>query len=155
QTKQIAALQQDLKDAGDSAAKQQAAIDKLKQEKLAMVDEKAQAQMASARLLAHQRAAFDATTKKNAAEAAKRGSFGGALGKMMEGPAMREFMREQQMSALKKQLAPLFKSLSLQPDTANQFVKLLADDFGKKMERGIAFMKGELDEATGKQQTAE
>ncbi len=151
QTKQIAALQQELKDAGDKTAKQQASIDQLKQEKLAMVEEKSQAQKASARLLAHQRTAFDAKTAAAAKNAAKGASAGAAISKILDDPAMKEMMHEQQVSILRKQYAPLIKSLNLSPDAADQFVKLLADNTAKQMERGIAFMKGELDEASGKQ----
>jgi hypothetical protein len=152
QSKQIAALQQDLKDAGEYAAKQQAAIDKLKQEKLAMVDEKAAAEKTSQRLLAHQRTAFNAQTAKNAAAAAKSNSLGGALGKMMEDPAMRDFMRQQQLSQLKTQYAPLIKKLNLSPEAADKFIQLLADNALKGMNRGMAYMKGDLDQATLQQQ---
>jgi RNA polymerase sigma factor (sigma-70 family) len=153
-TKQIATLQQDLKDAGDTAAKQQAVIDKLKQEKLAMVDEKAAAEKASARLLAHQRTAFNAAEAKNIAAARNEGksnSLGGALGAMMDDPAMKEMMRQQQLTALKAQYAPLIKSLNLSPDAADKFIQLLSDNAMKNMDRGMAYLKGDVDPAAIRQ----
>jgi RNA polymerase sigma factor (sigma-70 family) len=151
QSKQIAALRQDLKDAGEYATRQQAAIDKLKQEKLAMVDEEAAAEKTSQRLLAHQRTAFNAQTAKIAAAAANSNSLGGALGKMMDDPAMRDFMRQQQLSQLKSQYAPLIKKLNLSPEAADKFIQLLSDNALKGMDRGMAYMKGDIDTAAVQQ----
>lgn len=152
QSKQIAALQQDLKDASDNAAKQQAMIDKMKQEKLAVAQEKAQADQASQRLLAHQRTAFNAQLAKNAVAANKSNSLGGALDKMMEDPGMRDFMRQQQVAFIKTQYAPLIKSLNLSPEAADKFIQLLADNGISGMDRGLAYMKGDLDQTALQQQ---
>ena len=150
-TKQIAALQQDLKDADNKALKQQAAIDRLKQEKLVMVDEKDQAEKVSQRLMAHQRTAFKTELAKNTAVANKSNSLGGALSAMMDDPAMKEMMQKQQLSMIKSQYAPLIKSLNLSPDAADKFIQLLADNALKGMDRGMAYLKGDLDPAAIRQ----
>ncbi len=122
-----------------------------------MVDEKLAAEKSAARLLAHQRAAFTKTAAKNAAAIAAAGSnsTGSALGKIMDDPAMKEFMRQQQLSMLKTQYAPLIKSLNLTPETAEKFIQLLADDAAQKMDIGMAVMKGDMDPATVKQSQVE
>ena len=148
QTKQIAALQGELQQSAAEAEKQRAALEKLKQQRQAMVDEKAAAEKASAKLMAHQRAALTASAK-NAASGSN--SPGSALGKLMDDPAMKEFMKQQQLTTLKKQYAPLVKSLNLTPGAADQFMQLLGDDAMKKMDVGMSVMKGELDAATAKQ----
>ena len=157
QTKRISGLQEELQEAKRHAESEQTMVDKLKQEKLAMVDEKLATEKSAARLLAHQRAAFDKTAAKNAAVLAAAGSnsTGNALGRILDDPAMKEFMRQAQMRTLKTQYAPLIKTLNMSPDAADKFFQLLADNAAQKMDIGMAVMKGDMDPATVKQSQAE
>ncbi len=151
QTEQITSLQAQLQQAKQESEQQQAAIDRLNRQKLAMVDEKRDAEKASAKLLAHQRAALTASAAKNAAAAAKSNSVGSALGKLLDDPAMKEMMRQQQLSMLKSQYAPLIKQLNLTPEAADKFIQLLADNAAAKMDLGMAVLKGDMDRAAAKQ----
>lgn len=150
QTKQITVLQNQLQEAQQQAETQQAAIDNLKQQRLAMVDEQRMADKAAAKLLAHQKAAFTAAVAKHAVGASGSNALG-ALGKIMDDPAMKEFMRQQQLTLLKTQYTPLIKSLNLAPEAAEQFIRLLADDAAKKMDVRMAVMKGDMDSAAAAQ----
>lgn len=150
QTKRIAELQEQLQGAKQEAAAQQAVVDKLKQEKLTMVDEKAEAAKTAARLMAHQKAAY-AAAAKSAIASATSNSSDGALGKLLDDPAMKDFMHQQQVTILKSQYAPLIKSLNLSPEVADQFIQLLSDQATKKMDMGMAMLKGDLDPTTAKQ----
>lgn len=133
-------------------AKQQAVIEKLKGEKVAMADEKLAEEKAATRLMAHQRASLTAAAAKNAAASGKSNSLGSALGKMFDDPTMKEFLRDQQLKTLKTQYAPLIKSLNLSPETADKFMQLLGDDAMRKMDLGMQLVKGDLDSATAAQQ---
>lgn len=157
QTKQITVLQEQLQEAKQQAETEQAAVGKLMQQKLAMVDEKHASEKSAARLLAHQKAVFAATAAKNAAAAAQAGSNppGGALGKLLDDPAMKEFMRQQQLTLLKTQYAPFIKALNLTPEAGEKFIQLLADNAAKKMDLSMAVMNGEMEAATAKQTNME
>lgn len=157
QSDQLTQLRSQLEDARQQAVQEQATIDKLNQQKLAMVEEKREAQKASANLLAHQRAAFDASKAKLSAEAAagKSNSPGGALSKLLDDPSMKAMIREQQLKTLKDQYAPFIKQLNLSPDAADKFMQLLADDAAAKMDLGMSVMKGDVDRATLKQSMAD
>ena len=149
QTKQISALRGQLQAARQQAETEQTAIDELKQEKLAMTDEK----QAAKKLLANQRTALAAAAAKKAA--AGSNSYRSALGKVMDDPMIKEFMLQQQLSKIKNQYAPLVKSLKLTPEAADKFMQLLTDNATKNMELGMGLMKGDADAATTTQAKAE
>lgn len=150
QSDQITELRTQLQDAQQQAVQEQATIDKLNQQKLAMVEEKREAQKASANLLAHQRATFNASTAKLTAAAAggKSNTPGSALSKLFDDPSMKAMMREQQMKMLKDQYAPFIKQVNLSPEAADKFIQLLADDAAAKMDVGMSILKGDVDKAS-------
>jgi len=57
------------------------------------------------------------------------------LAKMMNDPAMKEFVRQAQLEKIKSMFADLVKELKLTPEQANQFYQLINDNASKHMEQ--------------------
>ncbi|HKS35722.1 MAG TPA: hypothetical protein VJW76_00930 [Verrucomicrobiae bacterium] len=83
----------------------------------------------------------------NDSEKKKGGLFGDALAKMMEDPAMKKMMRQQQMAMMDTMYGPLFKQLGLSPEEIAAFKEKLIDTQMGGVEGASAIFGGEADPA--------
>lgn len=70
--------------------------------------------------------------------AGDKNPFGNLLAKMMEDPETKKMIREQQRTMIEQLYSPLIKQLGLQPDEAEQFKNLLADNMIKAAEKATS-----------------
>lgn len=70
-----------------------------------------------------------------------KGFFGEFLSKMMDDPAMKKMMREQQGAVMDMMYGSLFKELGLTPEETGKFKELLLDRQMNAVEAGGAFMQ--------------
>jgi hypothetical protein len=75
--------------------------------------------------------------------AADKNPFGQFLAKMMDDPETKKLIRQQQRAMLDQSYSPLVKQMGLQPDEAEQFKDLLADNMAKGAEKATALLGGE------------
>jgi hypothetical protein len=75
--------------------------------------------------------------------ASDKNPFGNLLAKMMEDPDTRKMIREQQRTMIEQLYSPLVKQLGLQPDEAEQFKDLLADNMIKAAEKATSMFGGD------------
>ena len=85
--------------------------------------------------------------KANDSDQKKGGLFGDALAKMMEDPAMKKMMRQQQMAMMDTMYGPLFKQLGLSPEEIAGFKEKLIDNQMGGLEGASALFGGEADPA--------
>jgi hypothetical protein len=83
----------------------------------------------------------------NDSEKKKGGLFGDALAKMMEDPAMKKMMRQQQMAMMDTMYGPLFKQLGLSPEEIAGFKEKLIDNQMGGVENASALFGGDADPA--------
>ena len=75
--------------------------------------------------------------------ASDKNPFGNMLAKMMEDPEMKKMIREQQRTMIDQLYSPLIKQLGLQPDEAEQFKNLLAENMIKAAEKATSMFGGD------------
>jgi hypothetical protein len=75
--------------------------------------------------------------------ASEKNPFGSMLAKMMENPETKKMIRAQQRTMLDQLYSPLIKQLGLQPDEAEQFKDLLADNMIKGAEKATSLFGGD------------
>jgi len=84
-----------------------------------------------------------AATTNQQKSASDKNPFGNALAKMMADPEMKKMIREQQRTMIEQLYTPLIKQLGLQPDEAEQFKNLLADNMIKAAEKATSMFGGD------------
>ena len=84
-----------------------------------------------------------AATTNQQKSANDKNPFGSFLAKMMEDPDTKKMIREQQRTMLDQLYSPLIKQLGLQPDEAEQFKDLLADNMIKSAEKATSMFGGD------------
>jgi hypothetical protein len=77
----------------------------------------------------------------------RKGAFGDMLSKMLEDPAMRKMMRQQQLAMMDTMYGPLFKQWRLSPEEIDQFKERLVDSQMGGMENAGALLGGGADPA--------
>lgn len=85
--------------------------------------------------------------KTNDSDKKKGGLFGDALAKMMEDPAMKKMMRQQQMAMMDTMYGPLFKQLGLSPEEIAGFKEKLIDNQMGGVENASALFGSDADPA--------
>jgi RNA polymerase sigma factor (sigma-70 family) len=149
QSHQLASVQNDLQQARQQVDAQQTTIGQLQQEKQAVLEEKRNEKLVAARLLEKQRAA--ATPKGNAVDSPPADSPSSGLSKMMNDPAMREYMRHKELDSAKAKYRPLAQQLNLTPEQAEQFAQAISDSTMKKIAIGVGYTQGTLDRTAAHQ----
>jgi hypothetical protein len=96
-----------------------------------------------AALVERARAASGSETNREAGAEPFGKSMGEMFKKMMEDPAMREMMRNQQKGMLKSMYGALFKELNLPPDQEKQLIALLLDQQMSGVERASGMFGGD------------
>ncbi|EEF61471.1 RNA polymerase sigma factor [Pedosphaera parvula] len=129
----------------------------LQAERSEMAEKMHAAQVEKAKLIGGKKAAVAAATAAAKASLASgsNGSFGGMLSKMMSDPGMKEFMKQQSLSALRIQYGQLVKQLNLSPEETDKFYQILGDNALTGIERTSAVMKGDVDRTVAKQEIDE
>jgi len=75
--------------------------------------------------------------------ASDKNPFGSFLAKMMDDPETKKMIRQQQRTMLDQLYSPLIKQMGLQPDEAEQFKNLLADNMIKGAEKATSLFGGD------------
>jgi hypothetical protein len=75
--------------------------------------------------------------------AGDKNSFGQLLAKMMDDPETKKMIRQQQRAMLDQLYSPLVKQMGLQPDEAERFKDLLADNMIKGAEKATSLFGGD------------
>jgi len=153
QRQQITVLQQQLQQAQAGATAQQATIDRLQQEKNALVEEKRREDLDALKIINRQKAAANASVAQ--AEAIAKGSVPETLAKLLGDPAQKEMLRMTLKQNAKTSYSALAKALKLSPDDADKLFDLIANKNMKQQERLVALMQGKMDIDTALQARAD
>jgi hypothetical protein len=154
QKHELQSVQARLQQREHELAAQTATIEKLKQEQSAMAETLHASTVEKARLIGNKKAAVAAAVAavKTDTKSGGNGTYSSALSKMMDAPEMKEFMRQQTLTTIKTQYAPLLKQLQLTPEAGDKFMQLLTDYALKNLDRTSAMMRGDGDKTQFKQE---
>ena len=82
------------------------------------------------------------SAEANAGKPAGAGGFGAAMAKMMQDPAMKKLIRDQQRAMMDPLYNPLIKQLGLSPEGAEKFKDMLANNTAKAAEKAGSLFGG-------------
>ena len=88
-------------------------------------------------------------------EGDQRESKGGFLAKMLQDPAMKKMIGEQQKAMVGMMYGPLMKDLKLTPEETEKFNALLLDNQMNAVNKGASLMQGSADKTALSQELAE
>ncbi|HEX5218662.1 MAG TPA: hypothetical protein VFZ59_03780 [Verrucomicrobiae bacterium] len=144
QKEQLAALRSEAEQQSRELADLQSSHQLLEKQRQELLDQTSQlaAKVQSQLKAGNPQAASVETASTTAADQPKsandKNPFGNFLAKMMEDPETKKMIREQQRTVLDQLYSPLIKQLGLQPDQAEQFKDLLADNMLKSAEKATS-----------------
>jgi len=143
----IAALRIEAEEQARELADQQSSnqlLEKQRQELLAQSSQLAAKIQSQLKVSKPQSASEETVSVTNQQKSASdKNPFGSLLAKMMEDPETKKMIREQQRTMLDQLYSPLIKQLGLQPDEAEQFKDLLADNMLKGAEKATSLFGGD------------
>ena len=147
QKEQLASLRSEVEQQSSELTDLQSSNELLKKQRQELLEQSSQlaAKVQSQLKAGNTQPAFEET---NAAThqpkpATDKNPFGSFLAKMMEDPETKKMIREQHRTMLDQLYSPLMKQLGLQPDEAEQFKDLLADNMLKSAEKATSLFGGD------------
>ncbi len=149
--KQAAAVQAELQQKSDEVEGLQARQAQLQKQRreLAEANDNLAAQVqtqAAAMSTTTAAVAVPATLTNLGAGDVEKGGMGKLLGKMMQDPDTRKFIRDQQRVVMDQLYAPLVKQLGLTPEEATQFKDLIADNAMKGADKASSLFGGSTED---------
>lgn len=157
---ELTAAQEKSEVAANAVEGQKETIEQLENQKKLMTKqlrELAAQQQAQQALLSKQtNSRSKAVTLETADSAAEQGeSKGGFLAKMLQDPAMKKMIGEQQKAMVGMMYGPLMKDLKLTPEETEKFNALLLDNQMNAVNKGASLMQEGADKAALSQEMAE
>ncbi len=154
---ELAAAQEQSEAVANAAQSQKETIEQLERQKKAMAqqlrDITAQQQAEKAGLANQAREQANAARSESATRSGEQGELkGGFLAKMLQDPAMKKMIAEQQKAMVGMMYGPLLKDLKLTPEETEKFNALLLDNQMNAANKGMSILQEGADKtAIGKE----